>query len=103
MNLDVKQIDSIVQKIVARLSQPEPTLLSRVEPGDGIFQNIDEAVRAAHQAQRDLVERTSIEKRKEIVEVIRKVARDNAREWAQMELVEAEMGRFEDKVKKIIA
>lgn len=103
MNLDVKQIDAIVEKIVARLSQPDPTLLPRVKVGDGIFQNIDEAVRAAHQAQYNLVERTSIQKRKEIIEVIRKVACDNAKEWAQMELVEAEMGRFADKVKKIIA
>jgi propionaldehyde dehydrogenase len=103
MNLDVKQIDAIVEKIVARLSKLEPKSSTTVEPGDGIFQNIDEAVRAAHHSQRDLVEHTSIEKRQEIIEVIRKVARDNAREWAQMELIEAEMGRFEDKIKKIIA
>jgi propionaldehyde dehydrogenase len=103
MNLDVKQIDAIVEKIVARLSQADPAPLSGIKMEDGIFQNIDEAVRATHRAQRDLVERTSIEKRKEIIEVIRKVARDNAKEWAQIELKEAEMGRFEDKVKKIIA
>jgi propionaldehyde dehydrogenase len=103
MDLDVKQIDAVVEKIVARLSQAEPAPLSGIKTGDGIFQNIDEAVRATHRAQRDLVERTSIEKRKEIIEVIRKVARDNASEWARIELMEAEMGRFEDKVKKIIA
>ncbi|MBM4338264.1 MAG: aldehyde dehydrogenase family protein [Deltaproteobacteria bacterium] len=103
MGLDIKQIDAIVEKIVTRLSQSEPSLSSGIKTGDGIFQNIDEAVRATHHAQRDLVEGTSIEKRKEIIEVIRKVARDNAKEWAQIELMEAEMGRFEDKVKKIIA
>ncbi len=64
MNLDVKQIDTIVEKIVARLSQSESKSSATVGPGDGIFQNIDEAVRAAHQAQRDLIEHTSIEKRK---------------------------------------
>jgi acyl-CoA reductase-like NAD-dependent aldehyde dehydrogenase len=103
MNLDAKQIDAIVEKIVTRLSQPVQAPPGRVDLEDGIFSNIDEAARAAHQAQRDLVERTSLEKRKEIIDVIRKVSEENAHEWAQMELEEAEMGRFEHKIKKVIA
>ncbi len=103
MDLDVKQIDAIVEKIVARLSQPAKVPVGRVDLGDGIFRDIDEAVKAAHQAQVDLVERTSIEKRKEIIEVMRRVSQENAHEWAQIELEEAQMGRFEHKVKKVVA
>lgn len=102
MNLDARQIDAIVERIVARLSQSEPASIGRVDLGDGIFQDIDGAVRAAHQAQKDLVEHTSMQKRKEIIEVMRKVSQEYAHEWAQMELEEAEMGNFEDKVKKIV-
>jgi propionaldehyde dehydrogenase len=103
MDLDVGQMDAIVEKIVARLSQSEAKPVRRIDPGDGIFHHIHEAVEAAHQAQRDLVEHTSIQKREEIIEAIRKVSREHAQEWARMELEEAKMGRFEDKVKKVIA
>ncbi len=103
MNLDAKQIDAIVEKIVARLSQPVQAPPGRVDLEDGIFSTIDEAARAAHQAQRDLIERTPLQKRKEIIDVIRKVSEENAHEWAQMELEEADMGRLEHKIKKVIA
>ncbi len=103
MDLDVKQIDAIVERIVARLSQPTKVPVGRVDLGDGVFRDIDEAVKAAHQAQVDLVERTSIQKRKEIIEVMRRVSQENAHEWAQIELEEAQMGRFEHKVKKVVA
>jgi acyl-CoA reductase-like NAD-dependent aldehyde dehydrogenase len=103
MNLDAKQIDAVVERIVARLSQAAPVSVGEVDLGDGIFRDIDGAAKAAHQAQIDLVEHTSIQKRKEIIEAMRKVSQDKAHEWAQIELKEAEMGRFEDKVKKIVA
>src|SRR3990172_9452116 len=103
MNLNAKQIDAIVEKIVARLSEGETSPARTVDVGYGILQTMDEAVRAAHQAHRDLMENTSLEKRREIIEVFRRVSRENAKEWARMELEEAQMGRFEDKAKKVIA
>ncbi len=103
MDLDAKQIDTIVEKIVARLSHPGQASVGKVDLGQGIFRDVDAAVKAAHKAQVDLVERTSIQKRKEIIEVMRRVSQENAHEWAQIELEEAQMGQFEHKVKKVVA
>ncbi|MBN2413908.1 aldehyde dehydrogenase EutE [candidate division KSB1 bacterium] len=99
--MDEKQISVIVQKVLNELGKngekksdvPCNTCQS------GVFDRIEDAIEAAYQAQLQLVNQT-IEKRKEIIEAIRRVGQDNAVEFARRTIDETRMGRYEHKVLK---
>lgn len=65
----------------------------------GQFTNVDEAVKAACKAQKQLVS-LSLEKRAEIIANIRKKAHENVELLSKMAVAETGMGRVEDKIKK---
>lgn len=65
----------------------------------GVFETIDQAVKAASEAFRALNAMT-LEQRKEIIEAIRKVGIDNARTFSDMTRKETKMGRLDDKIAK---
>src|SRR2546425_365790 len=66
----------------------------------GIFNNVDQAVAAATEAQKKLV-RLSLEDRDAIVKLIKSMAKQNAQAWGKMELDETKIGRLDHKVEKL--
>jgi aldehyde dehydrogenase len=66
----------------------------------GIFANVDDAVKAATEAQKKLMT-LSLDDRDQIVKLIKKLAKDNAPEWGKMELDETRIGRLDHKIEKL--
>ncbi len=102
MDLTEQDIRSIVEKVVSTIDvRPDgDTVLPGVsEDQPGVFQSMEEAVRAAEKAQKDLM-RMTLEKRREIITGIRKKLLENLEQMSKMAVEEATFGRWEDKVLK---
>ena len=101
------QVSYVVEKVLERLKTTEPgfskedSTLSPLKfiPKSGLFDSVEEAVQAAIEAQRELV-RLSLEKRKELLQKIRKACKDEAKNLAEMAVQETGLGRIEDKIQK---
>jgi len=104
MNLTEDQIRAIVQTVVKNVTGrpeaagPDPGL-PEIRTGDGIFSDLEEAIAAAGEAQRRLLD-LGLVKREEIIEAIRNCGRRNAENFSRMAAGETGMGRVEDKIKK---
>ena len=102
MSYDEQQITKIVSTVVQKIRAYQvysgldnlPTT-----PGGGIFQNIEQAIKAAEFSQQALMN-LSLEKRKEIIQSMRESAIKNARYLAELAVQETKIGRLEDKVAK---
>lgn len=114
MDVDRNQIARIVEEIVRKVATKgvptadvggrpvSPACGPRLaDPRGGVFQSQDDAVAAAHDAQRKWMSMT-LEKRGECVAAMRKVALENAKALADQACQETRMGRPEDKYKKNI-
>jgi propionaldehyde dehydrogenase len=114
MSVDEARIQEIVSRVLERLGQPSygsrapvssasafpaSTAPEPARTGRGLFEDLDEAVRAAAEAQRSLVE-LPLETRKGIVEAMRSAVRANARLISEAAVRETSMGRVEDKIQK---
>lgn len=106
MNLDETQIQSVVEQVVRSLvtERAAPAVIAppaRYEgKGDnGLFDNLEEAVRAATEAQGAL-EALSLDKRREIIAAIRSEAMAHSKGLAQKTLEETGMGRVPHKIRK---
>ncbi len=100
--MDQSQINTIVQKVLDELDRNGKATTSETCStctGYGLFDTIDEAVNAAYDAQAALAE-MSLEKRKEIIQAIRNVGIENARDFATRIFEETKMGNLEHKVMK---
>jgi len=96
-------IAAIVQEVLARL---EPRLSAQrtqrpATSGDhGVFATVDEAVKAAHAAQKQLATK-SLSERGEIIAIIRRICIERAEELGKMEFEESKIGRLEHKIEKV--
>lgn len=107
----VQMIAEMVAKAMAKGKAQDTAVADSVkcDAGDtgkalkhnGIFDSVDEAVQAAHVAQKKLMELT-IEERAELIESIRENTKESIALIARMELEETGMGRYEDKLRKLI-
>ena len=70
---------------------------------DGVFDDIEDAIEAAYQAQRDYVANYKVYDRQRIIEAIRRTARDHVETMCRMIVEETKMGRYEDKLEKHLA
>ena len=114
MDISSQEIEAIVRQVlsgmspaapaatpVQRTAVPQPVLGCQ---GDrGVFENVDNAVQAAWEAQRDWASHYKLEDRQRIVEAIRRCARSHVEEWSRKIVEETGMGRYEDKVEKHLA
>jgi aldehyde dehydrogenase len=66
----------------------------------GIFGTIDEAVRAATDAQKKLLT-LSLDERDQIVKLIKSIAKQNAHTWGEIEFKETKIGRLDHKIEKL--
>jgi aldehyde dehydrogenase len=66
----------------------------------GVFENIDQAVGVATDAQKKLL-RLSLDDRDGIVKLIKSIAKSKAHEWGKLELDETKIGRLDHKIEKL--
>ena len=106
MALDEKKIEQIVEIVTRRLREQERNLSAvdkaSAAPGavtDGVFQEIEECIQAAADAQKKLVA-LPLAVREDIIESIRQVGLTQAEEYGRMEFEETGLGKAEDNVKK---
>jgi propionaldehyde dehydrogenase len=96
--LEAEQIDTIIRQVMSRLEEQQPAL-PRSYHYRGAFANVDEALKAARQAQQCYAQE-SMGRRKAFIKVMRETTIDHAQELAQMVVQETGMGRVPDKVLK---
>jgi aldehyde dehydrogenase len=116
VQLDEGKIEEIIGRVVDRLlsgnssEKSEPYCAPappKYEPGpaihtsnlQGVFDDLDHAVAAAHRAHAEL-EAGTLELRYAIIEAFRKCARDDVSNLAQMAVDETGLGRYDDKINK---
>ncbi|HYE17016.1 MAG TPA: aldehyde dehydrogenase [Tepidisphaeraceae bacterium] len=66
----------------------------------GVFSDVDQAVTAATDAQKKLMN-LSLDERDQIVKLVKQMAKDNARAWGEMEFAETKIGRLDHKIEKL--
>jgi aldehyde dehydrogenase len=81
---------------------PSPKPASTPLKGRGVFETVDQAVKAAGEAFR-VLNSISLERRGAIIAAIRKWGTANARDIAEQTLKETGMGRLEDKLNKMFS
>ena len=109
MEIDEGRIQDIVSQVLQRLrdtdaaadpSPPSTSVRPSVIPGrDGVFEDMDAAIAAAHEAQSALVA-LGMGKRREIIEAMRQAAFASARDMAEKARAETGMGNVADKILK---
>jgi aldehyde dehydrogenase len=93
-------VAEVVDAVLGRLKQEG--LLSRnatTSATDGVYDQVDDAIRAARAAQ-EKWERTPKETKRTVMAALRQAMHDHAEEFSRRELEETGLGRFEDKVAK---
>ena len=105
MSMSPEQIREIAQAIAAELvsSSPGPSRGGSIRPptvsGDGVFATVDDAVAAAGVAFHAWG-RQGLEKRKLVIDALRRMLRPQAEPLARMAVEETGLGRLEDKILK---
>lgn len=66
----------------------------------GVFEDAEEACEAAHRAFVQLQEK-GLEGRRKVIDIVKKMAIDNAEEWGRLELDETKIGRLDHKIEKL--
>ncbi|MGC8777379.1 MAG: aldehyde dehydrogenase family protein [Candidatus Caldatribacteriaceae bacterium] len=93
----VERVIDSLGKEVLRPDNKVPEGLSM--RGEGIFDTVDEAIKAARKAQGKLME-LPLDQRRNIIRAIRKAVLQEVETLSRMAVEETGMGRFEDKIEK---
>jgi aldehyde dehydrogenase len=108
-------VREIVQEVLGRMNGaagPMAPVVARSSPGTlpgpraaparrfGVFQDVDQACQAAQDAFEQLSAQ-GVAARRRIVEIVKTMARDNARGWGKLELDETHIGRLDHKIEKL--
>jgi aldehyde dehydrogenase len=94
-------VAAIVREVLEKLRDRNGTAAVTSGPAlMGTFSSVDQAVKAAAEAQLRLAE-SSLDQRGEIVEIIRRICEERAQELAEMEYQETGIGRLDHKVEKL--
>lgn len=102
MSFDEGRISSIVQRVLENLgNETERPALEGAGAltGDGIFADMDAAIRAASDAHHQLMA-LSLERRGQIIAAMRRISLAHAEELAELACQETGMGRVSDKIEK---
>jgi len=113
MSIDRQKIESIVEQVVRRVTaeregataRSSPTAVTRASAGGarageaGIFEEMEDAIQAAHGAQQAL-DRGGVALRRRVVQAMREAGVAVARDMARLAVEETKMGRVEHKIIK---
>jgi aldehyde dehydrogenase len=104
--------ESVIREIVAdvmrRLDEERrPTPAAGAAPAAGrrrgtfgVFQDVDEACTAAHEAYRQL-QTQGVEARRTVVRIVKQLVQEHAESWGRIELEETKIGRLDHKIEKL--
>lgn len=105
--LETKDIEAIVKQIVSSmdlssLKAPSQSVTPSFDTSSdwGVFDRVEDAIDAAYKAQKIWVDKYKIEDRNRVIEAIRCVGREHAKELSEMIVAETKMGRVDDKIEK---
>lgn len=102
MNLTNNEIESIVKEVIKNVREHlENKNFANVSNNMGVFNNMNDAVLAAHVAFLEFKERSK-QCRKKIIDAVRQMSLDHKEELAEMTVAETKMGRIEHKIAKFI-
>ncbi len=93
-------VAEIAREVLARLQAQTAPAPAPAGTGHGVFATVDQAVKAAAEAQVKVAAMT-LEERGRIVSIIRRLCEENASEWARLELEETKLGRLDHKIEKL--
>jgi aldehyde dehydrogenase len=95
-------IEQIVRAVLQSLNKGAPGAapVAAAQTAPGVFELLDDAVAAAHVAQKQL---KTVAMRTLVVEAIRRAGIESARELAELAVAETGMGRVDDKIAKNLA
>ena len=105
MEINEKDLKLIIENVLDKLESDKSdktisaVLLNKTSGQDGIFEEVDAAVDAAEAAHLELMKLT-LEKRREIIQSIRKIIIGNLEEISKLAVEETTFGRVEDKIEK---
>ncbi len=102
MTVNQELVQAIAREVMARLEerQSAPSSAAAAAGDDGVFETVDDAVKAAVAAQRR-VAAMGMEDRERMNGIIRRICHDNAEELARVELAETKIGRADHKAVKL--
>ena len=97
--IDPKMVSKVVAEVLARLQsqtpapKPSPTAF-------GVYEQMNDAVEAAHRSFEKLREQ-GVSARKKAIAVIRRMCVSKAQEWGTLEFNETKIGRLDHKIEKL--
>src|SRR5947208_1639574 len=104
MQVTDELIGSVVQEVLAHVrngqSVPAPHRGNGAARAWGVYQDVNAAIKAAVDAQREF-ERRGLDDRRKAVECIRKICSERAEELGREELEETKIGRLPHKIEKL--
>jgi aldehyde dehydrogenase len=101
MQVTEELIRGVVQEVLSHMRPGRMPAPSGSGKGWGVFQNVDDAVAAAGEAQKKF-ERRGLECRRNAVECIRRICIDQSETLGREELEETKIGRLDHKIEKLI-
>ncbi|MDP4084109.1 MAG: aldehyde dehydrogenase EutE [Bacillota bacterium] len=103
MEIDEHDIKKMVEQVLQQLGHKsnEHRSNDEVNLGKGVFQSVDEAAAAAKEAWGKL-RRLPLNRRIAMIEKMRETSRAHAKELAKLAVDETGLGRYEDKIEKIL-
>ena len=99
MSLSEQDINRIVQSVLTELDAGQNRSVGN-RVASGIYEKLDDAVEAAHRAQKAI---KTLEFRGKVIQAIRQAGVKYARELAELAVQETGMGRVDDKIKKNVS
>src|SRR5437870_12658254 len=104
MNITDDLVRSVVMQVLTQVRGGNGTVPHRNGNGHarpwGVFQDVNSAVAAASDAQREF-ERRGLDDRRKAVECIRKICKEQAEQLGREELEETKIGRLVHKIEKL--
>lgn len=119
MDMQQKDIELIVQRVLKNVLTDEPISQepeiktynpasavrnvpseAEVKSNYGVFDNMEDAIDAAYEAQKIYVQNFQLKDREKLISKIREVATAHAEKLARMVKEETNLGRYEDKIQK---
>ena len=100
MQLSDEQINRVVNQVVEKIRR-ESTPVPAGKGDNGVFDDMNDAVEAAHSAFLEFKQR-SVQCRKKIIDAVRQMAMDHKEELSRMTVEETGMGRVDHKILKYV-
>jgi len=101
MQATEEAIRSVVQEVLSQLNKRGGYGSAPQQDGDwGVFNSVDQAVAAANEAQKQLLN-SSLENRAKALEIVRQICDSQADELGRLELEETKIGRLDHKIEKL--